>query len=45
MPDFKPWQWATLIALLAAVNLVVVGGLVLVIATYDVWTNPTRLAA
>jgi hypothetical protein len=45
MPDFKPWQWATLIGLLIAVNIVVVGGLVLVIATYDLWTNPAYLAS
>jgi hypothetical protein len=45
MPDFKPWQWATLIALLATLNIVVVGGLILVIVTYDMWTNPTYLAA
>ena len=45
MPDFKPWQWATLIALLIAVNLVVIGGLVIVIATYDLWTNPAASTA
>ncbi len=45
MPDFKPWQWATLIALLIALNVVVIGGLIFVVATYDLWANPTYLAA
>jgi hypothetical protein len=45
MPDFKPWQWATLIALLVALNIVIIGGLIVVIATYDLWTSPGHLAA
>jgi hypothetical protein len=45
MPDFKPWQWATLITLLVALNIVVIGGLITVIVTYDLWANPGYLAA
>ncbi|MEJ2555486.1 MAG: FxLYD domain-containing protein [Anaerolineae bacterium] len=45
MPDFKPWQWATLITLLIALNIVVIGGLIVVIATYNLWANPTYMAA
>jgi hypothetical protein len=45
MPNFKPWQWATLITLLVALNIVVIGGLAIVIVTYDLWANPAYLAA
>lgn len=45
MPNFKPRQWVILIALLITLNVIVIGGLILVVATYDLWVNPTHLAA
>ena len=45
LPDFKSWQWAVLLTLLIVLNLVIIGGLFVLVTTYNQWTDPSYLAS
>ncbi len=45
IPEFKRWQWVTLLGLLLILNVVIVGGLAFLVTTYSLWSDPEYLAA
>jgi hypothetical protein len=44
-PQFRSWQWAILLTLLIVLNMVILGGLYVLVTTYRQWTDPGVVAS